>query len=73
MLKYVLDVVDLLDSPEVTGADVAGYLERAAGEPGLVTSTTVRGERGSTDFVQVRVPGTRGRAAGGDAPTLGVV
>ncbi|MDA3645119.1 DUF1177 domain-containing protein [Saccharopolyspora indica] len=73
MLKYVLDVVDLLDSPEVTGADVVGYLDRAAGEPGLVSSTTVPGERGSTDFVQVRVPGTRGRAAGGDAPTLGVV
>ncbi|KAA5834531.1 DUF1177 domain-containing protein [Saccharopolyspora hirsuta] len=73
MLKYVLDVVDLLDSPEVTGADVVDHLDRAAGERGLATSTTVRGDLGSTDFVQVRVPGTRGRSAGGDAPTLGVV
>ncbi|MER7012686.1 DUF1177 domain-containing protein [Saccharopolyspora sp. NPDC000359] len=73
MLKYVLDVVDLLDSPEVTGADVVAHLDRAAGESGLATSTTVRGDVGSTDFVQVRVPGTRGRSVGGDAPTLGVI
>ncbi|NED80062.1 DUF1177 domain-containing protein, partial [Streptomyces sp. SID11233] len=35
--------------------------------------TTVAGERGSTDFVSVRIPGSRGRTAGGDARTLGIV
>ncbi|GAA4615916.1 DUF1177 domain-containing protein [Saccharopolyspora hordei] len=73
MLKFVLEVVDLLDSPRVTGSDVVAHLDAAAGERGLATSTTVHGDRGTTDFVQVRVPGTRGRTAGGDAPTLGVV
>ncbi|MCI2417294.1 DUF1177 domain-containing protein [Saccharopolyspora sp. K220] len=73
MLKHVLDVVELLDDPKVTGADVVGYLDRVAGETGLASSTTVRGDKGATDFVQVRVPGARGRASGGDAPTLGVV
>ena len=31
------------------------------------------GKAGSTDFVRCVVPGTRGRRAGGDAPTLGIV
>ncbi|MEV0701270.1 DUF1177 domain-containing protein [Saccharopolyspora sp. NPDC050389] len=73
MLKHVLDVVDLLDDPSVTGARVVAYLDEVAGGSGPATSTTVEGHQGTTDFVQVRIPGTRGKAAGGDAPTLGVV
>ncbi|WP_188987856.1 DUF1177 domain-containing protein [Saccharopolyspora thermophila] len=73
MLKHVLDVVDLLDDPGVTGAAVVAYLDGVAGESGSATTRTVHGARGSTDFVQVRVPGARGRTAGGSAPTLGVV
>ncbi|WP_190823378.1 DUF1177 domain-containing protein [Saccharopolyspora pogona] len=73
MLKHVLDVVDLLDDPKITGASVVAYLDAVAGEPGLATSTTVEGHQGTTDFVQVRITGSRGKAAGGDAPTLGVV
>ncbi|MEV0056772.1 DUF1177 domain-containing protein [Saccharopolyspora shandongensis] len=73
MLKHVLDVVDLLDDPSITGARVVAHLDEVAGESGLATSTTVQGHQGTTDFVQVRIPGTRGKAAGGDAPTLGVV
>ncbi|MEV6234958.1 DUF1177 domain-containing protein [Saccharopolyspora shandongensis] len=73
MLKHVLDVVDLLDDPSITGARVVAHLDEVAGESGLATSTTVQGHQGTTDFVRVRIPGTRGKAAGGDAPTLGVV
>ncbi|MGP4016179.1 DUF1177 domain-containing protein [Saccharopolyspora sp. 5N708] len=74
MLKHVLDVVELLDDPKVTGAAVVAYLDEVAGETGLASSTTVPGDnKGTTDFVQVRIPGAQGRAGGGDAPTLGVV
>ncbi|MGE9697741.1 DUF1177 domain-containing protein [Streptomyces sp. NRRL F-5630] len=74
MLKYVLDLVELLDDPRATGKTVAGYLDAAAGAGGASAQvTTVAGERGSTDFVSVRVPGSRGRAAGGEARTLGIV
>jgi hypothetical protein len=34
---------------------------------------TVRGDKGSTDFVRLTIPGRRGRSAGGDAPTLSVI
>ena len=74
MLKYVLDLVELLDDPQANGKTVAEYLDAAAGAEGSSAQvTTVAGERGSTDFVSVRVPGSRGRTAGGDARTLGVV
>ncbi|PKW15717.1 DUF1177 domain-containing protein [Saccharopolyspora spinosa] len=73
MLKHVLDVVDLLDDPKITGASVVAYLDAVACESGLATSTTVESHQGTTDFVQVRISGSRGKAAGGDAPTLGVV
>jgi len=74
MLKYVLDLVELLDDPQANGKTVAEYLDAAAGAEGSSAQvTTVAGERGSTDFVSVRIPGFRGRTAGGDARTLGVV
>jgi hypothetical protein len=70
-LKAVLEVIELLDSATVTGAEVASVLHSA----GLahVEVRPFTGERGSTDFLRVRVPGTQGRAAGGEAPTLGIV
>ncbi|MEU5288429.1 DUF1177 domain-containing protein [Streptomyces sp. CA-278952] len=74
MLKYVLDIVELLDDPQVTGKSVVGYLDAAAGAEGSSAQvTTVMGDQGSTDFVLVRIPGSRGRTAGGSARTLGVV
>src|SRR5699024_9178274 len=50
------------------------YLDTQAGADGSGADVTVAdGPHGSTDFVRVRVPGRHGRAAGGDAPTLGVI
>ncbi|MFF7333931.1 DUF1177 family protein [Streptomyces sp. NPDC008150] len=74
MLKYVLDIMDLLDDPDADGKRVAAHLDGVAGPAGSGAQvTTVSGERGSTDFVLVRVPGRSGRTAGGTARTLGVV
>jgi hypothetical protein len=70
-LKAVLEILELLDSATVTGRDVADVLGHAGLKDVIVRPFT--GERGSTDFLRVRVPGTRGRAGGGDAPTLGVI
>ncbi|MEV8314041.1 DUF1177 domain-containing protein [Streptomyces sp. NPDC059900] len=81
MLKHVLDVLDLLDRPQASGELLAGHLRSvldAAGSPAEgpkpeITVTRIAGERGGTDFVKVTVPGTRGKAAGGQAPTLGIL
>jgi hypothetical protein len=69
--RAVLTSLDLLDSARASGAAVASAL-RGAGLD-LVEVAPIRGPRGSTDFVRVVVPGARGRRAGGDAPTLGIV
>jgi len=71
LLKQVIEIYELLDSPKASGEDVAGLLESR----GLadVSVKTIRGERGQTDFVKISVPGTEGKTTGGSSPTLGVV
>lgn len=74
MLKYVLDIVELLDDPNADGKRAVEYLDSVAGPQGSGAQvTTVTGERGSTDFVLVRIPGSTGRTSGGPSRTLGVV
>jgi len=69
--KQVLEIFELLDSAYVDGEQVAGLLKNNGVED--VAVTRVQGEKGHTDFVKAFIPGADGKAAGGDAPTLGVV
>ncbi len=71
MLKQVIEAMELLDSAKVSGKDVAALLKARGLDD--VTVKTLRGEKGKTDFVRVRIPGTKGKAAKGDAPTLGIL
>lgn len=70
-MRHVIDVYELLDAPSVNGQTVASHLRRQGAE--TISVQTVIGEKGKTDFVRVVIPGTRGRTAGGPAPTLAVV
>jgi Protein of unknown function (DUF1177) len=67
----VLAALDLLDSPTASGAEVAAALHAAGVDE--VEVVPLRGESGGTDVVGAVVPGTHGRRAGADAPTLGIV
>jgi hypothetical protein len=67
----VLEAFDILDQADVAGADVVDFWRRCGIEQ--TASHTVTGGAGRTDFVRAVIPGTRGRLAGGNAPTLGVV
>lgn len=73
MLNHVLPIVDLLDSPSASGDGVAAHLRSFAPADATIEVETSTSDRGATDFVRVRIPGLRGRASGGDAPTLGIV
>lgn len=75
MLKQTLDILEILDHPAVTGSTVARALEEIAGPDTAATiaTRTVTGDRGSTDFITIRIPGVHGRSAGGGAPTLGII
>lgn len=69
-LKQVLEIAELLDRPDAS-AELVRRLFADRGMPG--DTETVRTRRGSTSFFKVLFPGTRGRSAGGSAPTLGIV
>ncbi len=71
MLKQVMEIYELLDSPTVTGEDVANLL-RSRGLTDISVKT-IKGEKGQTDFIKIRIPGTDGKQRGGSAPTLGVI
>jgi hypothetical protein len=70
-LKQVIDTIDLLDSAQVGGRQV-GALFTSRGWSGWEVET-IESDRGSTDFISVTLPGTGGKRAGGDAPTLGII
>jgi len=73
-VKHVLEVVDLLEDPHVNGAKVVEFfISRGLADVMSVSVETIRGEKGSTDFIMIRIPGREGKTVGGSAPTLGVI
>ncbi|GIX47909.1 MAG: hypothetical protein KatS3mg131_2120 [Candidatus Tectimicrobiota bacterium] len=71
MLKQLLEIYELLDSPRASGEAVAALLTARGLD--AVEVQPVAGEAGKTDFVKVLVPGAAGKSAGGQAPTLGII
>ena len=68
--KQTIEAYELLDSAIVSGEKVAQVLRKR----GLTSEViTVEGEKGSTDFVRITVPGTEGKVGDGKAPTLGII
>lgn len=66
-LREVLDLYPLLDTPSACGEAVAEYMRQNGAED--VRVTQVVGEKGSTDFISIRIKG----AESGAAPTLGII
>jgi hypothetical protein len=66
MLKQVIEVMELLDDPGVSGEKVRECLEKRGAEEVRVES--VAGKKGKTDFVKILVKGKYP-----DAPTLGII
>jgi hypothetical protein len=71
LLRQVLEIVDLVDTPSASGGAAADLLRRRGDV--RVTVERVVGDQGATDFVKVVVPGLEGKTAGGDAPTMGII
>lgn len=70
-LKQVLDVYELMDCESVSGKDIVALARTAGIED--AASVTVKGPKGTTEFIKIRIPGKNGKQAGGKAPTLGLV
>lgn len=71
MLKQVIEAMELLDSAYVSGERVKEVLLQRGLDN--VEVKRISGEKGSTDFIKVLIPGKRGKLSGGSAPTLGVI
>ena len=71
LLKQVLELFELLDTPQACGATIEKLmLERGADG---VKVETVQGDKGSTDCIKMFIHGKNGKSSGGTAPTLGII
>ncbi|TBL79064.1 DUF1177 domain-containing protein [Paenibacillus thalictri] len=70
-LKQTLVAMDVMDDGFVSGAKVKALFDVYPAVS--VTVTKVTGEKGSTDFIKIVIPGTNGKLKGGDAPTFGII
>jgi len=70
-MKQIIEIMDLIDHPEIDGEAVKNFLIPF----GVANIDIVRlkGDKGKTDVVKVLIPGKKGKHNGGDAPTLGIV
>ena len=72
LIKQIIETFDVLDSSTVTGKYVENYLRGIKADADIEVYE-LKGPKGSTDMVKVRIPGTRGKTNGGDAPTIGLL
>lgn len=72
ILKQLIELYDLLDSPDATGAVVVDYL-RSIDASCNADTYELAGPSGTTDMVRVLVKGSHGKSSGGDAPTIGLL
>lgn len=72
VLREVIDAFQLVDWPNASGEPVAREIERRWDGVDVVVKTS-KGEKGTTDFLKVIIPGSKGKSQGGEAPTLGIV
>lgn len=72
LLKQLMEVYELIDRADANGNSLKEFLEKTY-DGKDITVKKITGEKGSTDFIRVRIPGTRGKSKGGDAPTIGLL
>lgn len=72
LLKQILEVYDILDDSKVNGKMVEDYL-RGIKSDADIQVYTLRGPKGTTDMLKVKIPGVFGKSKGGEAPTIGLL
>lgn len=72
LIKQIIEVFDLMDSPSASGESIKKYL-LSINEEAQVETYPLVGPQGSTDMVKVRIQGKNGKSSGGSAPTIGLL
>lgn len=73
LLRQVLELIDLMDSPSANGRAMVELLNSRRNQNVETVLETVKGPKGSTDFIKVLIKGNKGKSNGGDVSTLGVI
>jgi len=73
VLKQVLQISDLLENPEVEAEALRRVFLRCGLERGDFQAQRVKGKKGETQFIKVRIPGTKVSRGGRPAPVLGII
>lgn len=71
VLKQTFTVLETMDSAYVNGETVKELFNNYPNV--TVTVKKVIGEKGSTDFIEILIPGTEGKQKGGTSPTVGII
>lgn len=72
LMKYILDLYELLDSPSACGEQVVSFM-REIDESCDVSTYSLVGDQGSTDMVRIVIAGEQGRLSGGRCPTMALL
>lgn len=77
-IKYVSQIYELLDSPNVNGEMIIKLLGQFNTENTVIESQSVNYEppedtTQKCDFIKVLIKGSEGKSLGGDYPTLGII
>ncbi|MBQ6439237.1 MAG: DUF1177 domain-containing protein [Mogibacterium sp.] len=74
LMKQILEIYDILDSIYANGAAMEEYL-RVIDPDADIDVYELKGENGDgkTDMIKIRIPGTKGKTVGGEAPTIGLL
>jgi hypothetical protein len=72
-LKQVLEVFDLLETPEIDGTEIRDFFVVRGLDESDMDIQRIEGEKGETNFVKILIKGKQGRSEGGESPTLGVI
>lgn len=73
LLKEIMDIIELIEGPDAGWKKIKNYFLARGATADDISLEEVSGEEGKTLFVKVTIPGLKGRRAGGEAPTLGVI
>lgn len=73
VMKQLIDLNEILDSASASAEAVKDHLMGLGAKEEDIRITRMTGEEGSTDFIRIKIPGTRGKTNGMDAPTIGLI
>lgn len=73
LLREIMDIIELIEGPDAGWKEIKNYFLARGATADNISLEEVSGEEGKTLFVKVMIPGLKGRRAGGEAPTLGVI